>query len=573
LQKATVDYIEDDEQVVSAFERDELGRLTAEVQNGRRIEFQLDELGRRSLRRLPEEAGGATTKYSYDAFGAFTGVEHDGHSVDVQRDALGREVKRTISASTVAGGAFEMLSGYDMLDRLVSQRVNVPTPGGSAPQQLSRRSWKYDRNGRLTSIGDSRWGTTSYQYDPLGQLIEAKRGSTYHEVFEYDVTGSLQNILGDLGQVGQVAPWRIEPGNVLREKNGVQYENDRCKRRVRKVEQGADGEELVTTYHWDCRVRLREVGLPDGRRVRLWYDAFARRTKKQVLTPAEGSFDEQLAQALRGEGAPQPRVEATKFLWDGDVLCAELRDGEDGGRVHVHEPGSFVPLLQQEQGQIFTVVNDHLGMPKELLDPHGRVAWAAAHSAWGRVLEVQRDPGAAVVASPFRLLGQYADDEISLCYTRFRYFDPDAGRWCSPDPLGFEGGANLHAFDGTPTLHIDALGLACWKKRRTLNSKDTGLKDHARRHSNLTPEAYLRRGQKNISHGKKLKGGGRAPESDYYIRRIGDDDYSVTITDRKKQILSIDTWREGGKPLTKQKVAQELERSGVTPPKGFWEQL
>ncbi len=42
---------------------------------------------------------------------------------------------------------------------------------------------------------------------------------------------------------------------------------------------------------------------------------------------------------------------------------------------------------------------------------------------------MQRDDGAAEVESPFRLLGQYADDETGLCYTRFRYFDAEAGRW------------------------------------------------------------------------------------------------------------------------------------------------
>ena len=82
------------------------------------------------------------------------------------------------------------------------------------------------------------------------------------------------------------------------------------------------------------------------------------------------------------------------------------------------------------------------------------------------MVEVQRgsayqQDGAAVVASPFRLLGQYHDEETGLAYTRFRYFDAEAGRWCSPDPLGFWGGKNLQAFDGSPSSDTDPLGLAC----------------------------------------------------------------------------------------------------------------
>jgi RHS repeat-associated protein len=118
-------------------------------------------------------------------------------------------------------------------------------------------------------------------------------------------------------------------------------------------------------------------------------------------------------------------------------------------------------MLQVEQGQVFGVVNDHLGMPKELVDRRGRVAWRAQHGAWGNVVEVTRDKGAAVVASPFRLLGQYADEETGLCYTRFRYFEAGTGRWLSTDPLGIAGGLNLLAFDGAPGSVVDPLGLAC----------------------------------------------------------------------------------------------------------------
>ncbi|KYF67503.1 RHS repeat-associated core domain-containing protein [Sorangium cellulosum] len=64
------------------------------------------------------------------------------------------------------------------------------------------------------------------------------------------------------------------------------------------------------------------------------------------------------------------------------------------------------------------------------------------------------------MASPFRLQGQYADDETGLCLTRFRYFDPQVGRWwCSPDPLGLAGGGDQFGFNGAPTWAVDTLGL------------------------------------------------------------------------------------------------------------------
>jgi YD repeat-containing protein len=113
----------------------------------------------------------------------------------------------------------------------------------------------------------------------------------------------------------------------------------------------------VTEYLWDCRDRLREVWLPDGRRVLYTYDAFGRRVRKEIV-PKVTAAD--LAK-------PRPlEVRVVEFLWDGDALAGEI-DSKRGACVYVHEPGSLAPMLQAEQGEVFTVVNDHLGMPKELI--------------------------------------------------------------------------------------------------------------------------------------------------------------------------------------------------------------
>ncbi|EJJ6948119.1 hypothetical protein NJJ93_001007, partial [Salmonella enterica] len=60
--------------------------------------------------------------------------------------------------------------------------------------------------------------------------------------------------------------------------------------------------------------------------------------------------------------------------------------------------------------------------------------------------------------------------------------------------MGLAGGLNLYQYAPNPLSWIDPLGLkTCsseWKSRRTFKDGDSGLKDHARRHSNLSPEDY-----------------------------------------------------------------------------------
>ncbi len=112
-----------------------------------------------------------------------------------------------------------------------------------------------------------------------------------------------------------------------------------------------------------------------------------------------------------------------------------------------------------------------------------------------------------------------------------------------------------------------------WKSRRSFQEGDTGLKDHASRHSDLSPADYLAKGQLNVSQGKMLKGGGKYPDVNYWVRKTGDDQYSLTIVDKSGKILSIDTWQHGCVPMTKADILNGLKKSGVTPPQGFWESL
>lgn len=458
--------------------RDEWGRITEERQGEHSISYRHDGEGRRIARSL---STGGETRYEWTSAGDLAGVSHDGRHFELRHDELGRE-----SSRRARDGNFQIRHGYDVMDRLSDRQVM----GNPAQGEISRRTWRYDLAGRLTESGDARWGTTLYEHDSIGQLVSARRAA-YQEVFRYDPTGSLRNIL-DGSSADGVEPWETKPGNRLTRTKDASYEHDARGRRVKRIahvasKDGAERAGDVTEYVWDAWDRLREVKKPGGERIVLHYDALGRRVRKEVF------------------GGAGRRV--VEFLWDGDVLAADI-DSLQGQRTFVHEPGTFVPMLQAEQGEVFAVVNDHLGMPKELVDSEGRVAWSAAHSAWGRVVEEYRDAEARraqPVESPFRLLGQYFDRETGLCHTKYRYFDAETGRWCSPDPLGIEGGANAFAFDGSPVNDRDPLGLCTekgWSSRgnagdASSNAQRARLREHLRQE-----EKYGAAGFKELENGR-----------------------------------------------------------------------
>ncbi|WP_437575918.1 RHS repeat-associated core domain-containing protein [Sorangium sp. So ce887] len=418
-----VEYIVDDPsgEVRLRIEHDALGRVVGETQNGRTIRYEYDPQNRCVARHLPT---GHVTRYAYDEEGNVSSVDHDGYRVEIQRDLAGSVVRKVFASAGV-----EARREVDTMARPTRDWV------GATGRTLVDRLYAYDPSGALVERNDLRWGLTRYRHDRLGMLLEASSRKG-RETFVYDAGGSLK-------PAGST--WEMGPGGLLLRTEQAVYAYDAANRRTRETR--SDGE---TEYLWDCRGQLREVRRPDGTRVLFAYDAFSRRIRKEIVPPFSPDAVE--------SAAAEPRV--VEYLWDGLCLAAEL-DSERGVRVFVHEPGTMCPLLQQEGTAVYAVITDHLGTPTELIGPKGEVAWSAHHSAFGIIVEAAQPEASPPVASPFRLLGQYHDEETELCYVRYRYFDPKAARFLSPDPLELLGSRNLFAFDGSPITHVDPLGLSC----------------------------------------------------------------------------------------------------------------
>jgi RHS repeat-associated protein len=170
-------------------------------------------------------------------------------------------------------------------------------------------------------------------------------------------------------------------------------------------------------------------------------------------------------------------------------------------------------------------------MPKDLLAGDGAVAWSATHAAYGRVVATYADETArarygTAINSPFRLLGQVADDDAELCFTRFRCFDPEVGSWISSDPLEIAGGLNLYGFDGAPTDVVDPLGLAGNKHdkgakgglKKDLRQQLGRIEDHAATPGNkgttraMTPREVRKLADHYLGPGARVANRGRHGE-------------------------------------------------------------
>ncbi|KAF1031032.1 MAG: putative deoxyribonuclease RhsC [Pseudomonas sp.] len=82
--------------------------------------------------------------------------------------------------------------------------------------------------------------------------------------------------------------------------------------------------------------------------------------------------------------------------------------------------------------------------------------WSAHYRAYGKIarLDINR------LDNPLRFQGQYFDAESGLHYNRHRYYDPDNGRYLTPDPVKLAGGLNGYQYVPNPTGWVDPLGLS-----------------------------------------------------------------------------------------------------------------
>ena len=85
-----------------------------------------------------------------------------------------------------------------------------------------------------------------------------------------------------------------------------------------------------------------------------------------------------------------------------------------------------------------------------------------------RRAEAKNDPNAELqpIEQNLRFQGQYFDQETGLHYNRFRYYDPDVGRFVSQDPIKLDGGINSYEYGPSrllkysPTCGLPPLALA-----------------------------------------------------------------------------------------------------------------
>ncbi|OPB22265.1 type IV secretion protein Rhs, partial [Pseudomonas fluorescens] len=400
----------DDGHWALAYEYDAQNRLTAEHQGWGTLRYGYDACGQLKNLRLPDNN---RLVFNHAKGGHLATVELNGETLTSHLFKAGQEHQRQQG---------QLLSHYHYDDQ---HRLHAHTVT-QQENYFYQRHYDYDKSGNLTRLNDTRKGEHHYRYDPLNRLTHANHSQDLQERFAHTPAGNL--LMQDRPGPDIVA------GNRLMIQGDRHYDYDAFGNLIR--ERRGKGHQLVTEYRYDCQHRLIGLTQPNGQTASYRYDPFGRRISKTVNDIT------------------------TEFFWQGDKLIAEHH--ADRHRSYLYEPDSFRPLALLEgfgpqETKPYHYQLDHLGTPQELTAPDGEIVWSAHYRAYGQIsrLDIEK------VDNPLRFQGQYFDQESGLHYNRHRYYNPDIGRYLTPDPVKLAGGINSYQYVPNPTGWVDPLGLSC----------------------------------------------------------------------------------------------------------------
>jgi RHS repeat-associated protein len=152
----------------------------------------------------------------------------------------------------------------------------------------------------------------------------------------------------------------------------------------------------------------------------------------------------------------------TRYVFDGPNVRLELDAGNALTAANTHS--GLDRLLVRDQGgaQLF-FQRDALGSTIALTDASGNVVERYRYSAFGKLEVLNPDFRAKINNSPiqsYTYTGREWEPVAGLFFNRARFYDAEAGRFISRDPIGEDGGINLYAYTrNSPTNRTDRLGL------------------------------------------------------------------------------------------------------------------
>ena len=313
-----------------------------------------------------------------------------------------------------------VISEYDYTVNSMSQRTNSGT-SGTAFTTAPVWTWGYDSLGQITSAASS-VGTQSraYQYDAIGNRVEAENGTT-------TLTGTpnyTTNALNQYTAIGGLSPEYDNDGNATAYPLPAAPSSN-------------------STLTWDAENRMVSSSV-GASTTAYYYDAFFRRIARKTPTGGTSLFVYDGWNCIAEYTGTTPSLSKAN-LWGLDLSGSLQGAGGVGGLLSVHYSSND-----------YSPTYDGNGNVSEYLSLTGSVAAHFEYDPFGNTV-VNTD---SMGLFNNRFSTKSLDLETGLYYYGYRYYDPHTGRWINRDPIGEASGVNIYADLANDAVNqVDVLGL------------------------------------------------------------------------------------------------------------------
>ncbi len=445
---------------------DTAGRLT-EIQppNHTSIQYSYDPLSRIAILKTKE----VEYHYTYDKLGRTTAIQDNIHHTTTFRSY---DTQGNMQEERLANG-LTIKNTYDPLRR----RTQLILPDQSSVEyeydsyylrQINRKdakqniththqflhydlsgnlleettgSYQYNRNGQKDTIETPHFTQYVQERDSMGNILYQKTNDN-PEHFTYSPLSQLlsepTNEYSYDSMHNRVSknehPYLLNNNNQLLATDSAQYHYDQAGYPTSKKTRNQ-----LIEYTYDGLGRLIEAKEEKRWRLLCAYDGFHRRTTKILYTWRKDTWVE---------------TQYQKFLYDenneigstdkNNTIC-ELRilghapHAEIGAAIAIELKGQNYIPIHDIRGSILALTRNN-----EIIQEHHYTAFGETDSP----------------PTPWGFCSKRHDPETALINFGRRYYDPETGRFLTPDPKGFTDGPNLYTYcHNNPLNKIDLYGL------------------------------------------------------------------------------------------------------------------
>jgi RHS repeat-associated protein len=360
--------------------------IKAQLPNGN-IAYQYDPAGRLTKIIYPDLE---EVQYNYDTRGRLVQVIDQAGLTQYEYDDETNLVTKVRLANGVITEYF-----YDNVPQ-VTDVIHKKSDG----TLIVKYRYSYDKNGNCTSVEKTtplQVEATTYIYDKLNRLIEARYSDQSFEKYIYDGAGNR------LAKVTQ--------------EETIEYEYDHLNRLTRAGE---------TFFDYDSSGNLRKKRCK-GKETLFQYDASGKLTswddgENRVLFDYDGE-GRRVSKTVNGKKTffiNDPAAPLTRVLLEKDVDGTTLKRYVYGhSRLFLNQPSGVQFFLYDQPGKSVSC----------LVDKQQQVLESFQYDAFGCRNKK------SVSNTPYGYIGEEYDEETGLLYLRNRYYDPEIGRFISPDSV------------------------------------------------------------------------------------------------------------------------------------------